>query len=1215
MKPQVESASQRRLSNCFLSAACSILFCTVVLCERADARELFYVLDSIGSFPDYSAVVKVFDLNGAYQYEFFLMNPPEAEEYTALATDGSTVWLARLDMRLYHNGHIRSFAIRPGGLDGVQIPLQTHVLPTHGGCTGLGLVGDALFLSRTLTWGTPTGRVEAYSISQRQYTSQFRTDVLGWYPGSLQAVGNTLLIESGGGVYGVDTTWVWEPYGPTILKDAPLGGRAFCANGDTFYSFTGGGVAAFDWAGNRKPAQDATFSRLSRPLDIYLAWGPDEPVARVSPLNLDFGTVLVGQTADLTARIENTGSANLLLTDLELTNADNFWQGISLDSLPATYTPGGFVSFTVRFQPQSTGDFNEELIIRTNDAHNPEIKIALAARAVSAVWYVDSEVEGGDGTSWESAFADIPEALSDSRVVDGAEIRIRGGEYHDTIQVSKSVSLIGGFDEQGNRSSDGFYPYIDGHGSVIPLKVTASNVTIEGFDIERGYNHAVYPCRGGGIDIVGDNVTIADCWIGKNRAQYGGGIGISGSSNTIRDCWIEGNEALYNGGGVLIVGGSDNRLVRTKVLGNWCTKTNSSGGGLYNQSGPVTLVDCELRGNRTNGYGGGIYSGHQASLVNCLVCDNENAVVNPASADARGAGVFVYSDLTATNCTVAGNKSHKESYYGAGIYCHGTATVTNSIVWGNRDTTGNIQSHQVYSYNLPVVTYSDIEDAAISGTGVIHGNPMFMDANAPDIWDRDYRLHEGSPCIDSGAATGAPDHDLDGTPRPYDDGFDMGALEWIWRYPGPWYVDAGADEGGDGRSWAKAFRTIGEALEEADDDHEIWVKAGTYHLGEDALWIGYDVLLLGGFAGAETDKSQRDPAENPTVIDGDSDGGCMDVMADALIDGFTITNGDAGGGGGIDFFNGSSAVISNCSFVANHADIGGAMLIEDGSAPLITDCRFICNIGHEVGGGIDTDEGAEPIIINCLFAGNHAGFAASALSAYHGFIQAYNCTFAENSIGSGDYGGGAVAGQEAGLLLDGCILWDNTGPENVQINIGEADLTMRYCSIDQDGFEGVNGNVRRNPLFASSGRWDDNGTPGVPQDDTFIPGDYHLQSAAGRWDPGAGAWVSDAGTSLCIDAGNPGLGVGQESLPHGNRGNLGAYGRTVQASRSPDGWSIAGDLNNDGTTDVADLAAGLDDWLETDCDACPMDLDGDGDVDLADYAILAETWLDETVWF
>lgn len=40
-------------------------------------------------------------------------------------------------------------------------------------------------------------------------------------------------------------------------------------------------------------------------------------------------------------------------------------------------------------------------------------------------------------------------------------------------------------------------------------------------------------------------------------------------------------------------------------------------------------------------------------------------------------------------------------------------------------------------------------------------------------------------------------------------------------------------------------------------------------------------------------------------------------------------------------------------------------------------------------------------------------------------------------------------------------------------------------------------------------------------------------------------------TSPCIDAGDPNSPVGDEPMPNGGRVNMGAYGGTAEASKSP----------------------------------------------------------------
>lgn len=69
--------------------------------------------------------------------------------------------------------------------------------------------------------------------------------------------------------------------------------------------------------------------------------------------------------------------------------------------------------------------------------------------------------------------------------------------------------------------------------------------------------------------------------------------------------------------------------------------------------------------------------------------------------------------------------------------------------------------------------------------------------------------------------------------------------------------------------------------------------------------------------------------------------------------------------------------------------------------------------------------------------------------------------------------------------------------------------------------------------------------------------DYHLRSAApsGRFNAVAGIWTNDTVTSRLIDAGNPLNPVGLEPTPNGGRVDIGLYGSTAEASRTPtNGW-------------------------------------------------------------
>jgi parallel beta-helix repeat protein len=99
---------------------------------------------------------------------------------------------------------------------------------------------------------------------------------------------------------------------------------------------------------------------------------------------------------------------------------------------------------------------------------------------------------------------------------------------------------------------------------------------------------------------------------------------------------------------------------------------------------------------------------------------------------------------------------------------------------------------------------------------------------------------------------------------------------------------------------------------------------------------------------------------------------------------------------------------------------------------------------------------------------------------------------------------------------------------------GELPFTYSDFWANAFGMPAGTGNLARDPLFARSGG-----------------GRYHLRSRSGRWDQASSRWVKDRETSPCIDAGDPADDSSAEPKPNGGRINLGAYGGTREASRSP----------------------------------------------------------------
>jgi hypothetical protein len=221
-------------------------------------------------------------------------------------------------------------------------------------------------------------------------------------------------------------------------------------------------------------------------------------------------------------------------------------------------------------------------------------------------------------------------------------------------------------------------------------------------------------------------------------------------------------------------------------------------------------------------------------------------------------------------------------------------------------------------------------------------------------------------------------------------------------------------------------------------------------------------------------------------------------------------------GGGIIYGGNHDPTISYCTIMRNTADNGGGILLSCGSATnkaKITQCIISDNTaeGNYSGGGIQL-EGApnstrNGIVSNCVVTGNSTGIVV--MGDGNSWTIA-NCTIATNK-----YVGVAYFDCNKPLLTNS-ILWNN-GLElwidsvlvgkpsiayviashcNIEGGLAEVRIGQYHCTLEWD-----NSNINEDPCFVDPGYWDTNGTPGVPDDDFFVEGDYHLKSQAGRYVP------------------------------------------------------------------------------------------------------------------
>ncbi len=370
-----------------------------------------------------------------------------------------------------------------------------------------------------------------------------------------------------------------------------------------------------------------------------------------------------------------------------------------------------------------------------------------------------------------------------------------------------------------------------------------------------------------------------------------------------------------------------------------------------------------------------------------------------------------------------------------------------------------------------------------------------------------------------------------------------------------WYVDSDAPLGGDGTSWATAYRSIQQAINSASPfwqvcfsptDH-IYVKSGTYTLASE-LTLGKTVIMYGGFPNsmANPTMSNRNPSIYPTIIDGNNVTRCLTVTSYNVIDGFTFQDGYSTLNAGAIFLDEVptyncplglvlSVTIRNCRFIDNYAGVHGGAIYDLRSDAKIQDCTFDGNTADNGGaikqwetssiiescvfnnnssttpsfggGAILGDYQVYGSITNCLFTNNTSTTYGGAISYHQGWPTITNCTFVGNTATTD---GGAIYCNTASPVLKNCILWDNSDDE-IANYFSSPGATATYSCI-QGGFPGT-GNIPDDPSFVGGGDYhlDDDSLCRDAGTNSSAPSDDLDGNARPQDSDGNGSAITDMG--------------------------------------------------------------------------------------------------------
>ena len=323
------------------------------------------------------------------------------------------------------------------------------------------------------------------------------------------------------------------------------------------------------------------------------------------------------------------------------------------------------------------------------------------------------------------------------------------------------------------------------------------------------------------------------------------------------------------------------------------------------------------------------------------------------------------------------------------------------------------------------------------------------------------------------------------------------------------YVDDDAPLGGDGASWQTAYTYLQDALAAAESGDEIRVAAGMYRPDQDAanpngmgsrsatFALVNGVALRGGYQGCPSgdcsgDPDERDIAAHETVLSGDLNGNdgldfrnnhensyhvvwagstIIDV-AGTMVDGFTITGGNANGAAPPDNLGGGcycsgNPSITHCSVTGNSVggsrSCGGGVYCAGTSVAEIRHCRIFRNSATgplAKGGGVYTS-GGSVTIDRCHVFANSAEHEGGGITLWHGG------TISRSEIhrNRASHGGGLNCAGIGSPTIAACSFRSNTsnsGPGGGVLFTAGTGASMVNCTI--------NGNVRGGVDFKEGSR-------------------------------------------------------------------------------------------------------------------------------------------------
>lgn len=553
--------------------------------------------------------------------------------------------------------------------------------------------------------------------------------------------------------------------------------------------------------------------------------------------------------------------------------------------------------------------------------------------------------------------------------------------------------------------------------------------TLDGVTIQGGYAQGgtgmddFMTDRGAGVYMDGANAYLSNCIVKENYATGNGG-GVYLKNGRVQTSLIYNNNADADGGAVYV----ENRgLVHRSMLAN---NSALNGAGVYLHNG------AEATGSDSDD--------HPEYLILSTCVVSNNTVRGNGAVYCDKGGVLMQNTITNNNCVTATDATDTNASQTGGIYVDEYALVLNSVLWNNQmGVSPNGTNIPMYARNPSADKVKFLYNAISGVNNAVWNNTLqeqtlsLVDENAgkqddgnsigprftepttgmnfdlesnygvqsgwkDDIISYYWKPVDGSNLWARGMALGqlpddvvlSPELDIEGdvfAQKPATGAFMVKAPTITPSFENDedgnklvLYIDAECTEPShDGSSWAKAFRSLNNALAYCaalSSGENVVCVDGTHNLSkidffeirvlEGDLWPRYaftnndpltatitvpktasgkTIYIYGGYHRDETDLTRntavRDPLTYRSIINGNTEAKditqglyhCITVEQGAklVLDGFHVINGYAAGeasrqyGAGLLAHSGSTVTVRNCIFENNTAQEGAAIDARD----------------------------------------------------------------------------------------------------------------------------------------------------------------------------------------------------------------------------------------------------------------------------------------------